>query len=116
MQKKQPKKPVSVHWKVRLTRANHKQFVARTLNIASRYLHLESEQNLKTGETIKVEIFALHEGVKKLIVAVGLVKSSVLLSTGTSYSITLSLDKMSEGDHQFVEAYIKARESLAIHR
>lgn len=112
MQKKQPKKPVSVHWKVRLTRAGNKQYLARTLNLSSKHLHIESEYNLKAGEKVKIEISALHDGVKKVLVIIGLVRSSILLSTGVSYGLDVKFEKISESDQAFIDGYIKARESL----
>ena len=112
MQKKQPKKPVSVHWKVRLTRAGNKQYLARTLNLSPRHIHIESEYNLKVGEKVKVEISALHEGVKKVLVAIGLVRSSILLSNGYSYGLDMKIEKINEADQAFIDAYIKARENL----
>lgn len=112
MQKKQPKKPVSVHWKVRLTRAGNKQYLARTLSLSSRHLHIESEYNLKAGEKVKVEISALHEGVKKVLVILGMVRTSILLSTGVSYGLDIKIEKISDADQAFIDNYIKARESL----
>ncbi len=112
MQKKQPKKPVSVHWKVRMTRAGNKQCLARTLTLTSKHLHIESEYNLKAGEKVKVEVSALHEGVKKVLVVIGLVRSSILLSTGVSYGLDVKIEKISESDQAFIDSYIKARESL----
>ncbi len=112
MQKKQPKKPFSVHWKVRLTRKGHKQFLARTLSISAKHLHIESEYNLKAGEKVKAEVLALHEGVKKVLVVVGSVRSSILLSSGYSYGLDVKIEKVSEADQAFIDDYIRARESL----
>jgi len=112
MQKKQPKKPVSVHWKVRLTRSGNKQYLARTLSLSAKHLHLESEYNLRAGEKVKVEVSALHNGVKKVLVILGLVRSSILLSTGTSYGLDIKIEKISEADQAFIDGYIKAREGL----
>ncbi|OOV88856.1 hypothetical protein [Oceanospirillum linum] len=112
MQKKQPKKPVSVHWKVRLTRVGHKQFLARTLSLSAKHLHIESEYNLKAGEKVKVEVSALHEGVKKVLVVVGLIRSSILLSNGYSYGLDVMIEKISEADQAFIDDYIRARENL----
>ena len=116
MQKKPPKKPVSVHWKVRLTRAGHKQYLARTLSLSAKHIHVDSEYNLRTGEKVKLEILALHEGVKKVLVVYGLVRSSVLLSTGTSYGLDVKIEKISEEDQAFIDNYIKARENLMVNR
>lgn len=116
MQKKQPKKPVSVHWKVRLTRAGKKPFLARTLSLSSKHLHIESELNLKADEKVKVEVLALHEGVKQVLVIIGTVRSSVLLSTGISYGLDIRIDKISESHQEFIDTYIKAREGLVMHR
>lgn len=112
MQKKQPKKPVSVHWKARLTRAGNKQYLARTLSLSSRSFHIESEKNLRVGEKVKLEISALHEGVKKVLVVLAEVRSSILLSTGYSYGLDLRVEKISDADQAFIDNYIKARESL----
>lgn len=112
MQKKQPKKPVSVHWKVRVTRAGNKHYLARTLSLSSKHVHLESEYSLREGEKVRVEISALHDGVKKVLVILGLVKSSVLLSTGVSYGLDVKIEKISDADQVFIDSYIKARESL----
>lgn len=112
MQKKQPKKPVSVHWKVRLTRAGNRQYLARTLSLSSKHVHIESEHNLKAGEKVKVEISALHDGVKKVLVVIGDIRSSVLLSTGTSYGLDVKIEKVSDADQEFIDRYIKARENL----
>lgn len=112
MQKKQPKKPVSVHWKVRLTRAGNKHFLARTLSITAKHLHIESEYNLKAGERVKIEVSALHEGVRKVLVVLGEVRSSILLSTGSSYGLDVKMEKVSEEHQAFIDSYIKARESM----
>lgn len=112
MQKKQPKKPVSVHWKVRLTRAGNKQYLARTLSLSAKHLHIESEYNLRAGEKVKIEVSALHDGVKKVLVIIGLVRSSILLSTGTSYGLDVKIEKINESDQAFIDSYIKAREGL----
>lgn len=112
MQKKQQKKPVSVHWKVRLTRAGNKQHLARTLSLSSRHMHIESEFNLRAGEKVKVEVSALHDGVKKVLVILGLVRTSILLSTGVSYGLDIKIEKISDEDQAFIDTYIKARESL----
>lgn len=115
MHKKQPKKPVSVHWKVRLTRAGHKQYLARTLSLSAKHLHIESEYNLKAGEKVKVEVLALHEGVKKVLVVLGIVRSSILLSTGVSYGLDVHIEKVSEEDQTFIDGYIKFREDMMNH-
>ena len=115
MQKKQPKKPVSVHWKVRLTRAGHKPYLARTLSLSVKHLHIESEYNLKAGEKVKVEVLALHEGVKKVLVVLGIVRSSILLSTGVSYGLDVHIEKISEEDQAFIDSYIKFREDMMNH-
>ncbi len=116
MQKKQPKKPVSVHWKVRITRAHHKPYIARTLSISHKQLHLENEFNLKAGEKVKVEISALYDGEKKLLLVLGKVTSSILLSTGTSYGLNIHIDRISDEDQAFIDHYIHAREQMAVNR
>ncbi|MAC47241.1 hypothetical protein [Oceanospirillum beijerinckii] len=114
MQKKQPKKPVSVHWKVRITRAHHKPYIARTLSISHKQLHLESEFNLKAEEKVKVEISALFNGEKKVLVVLGKVTSSILLSSGSSYGLNIYIDRISAEHQLFIDNYISAREKMAI--
>lgn len=116
MQKKQPKKPVNVHWKVRITRAKHKPYIARTLSLSHKHLHLENEFNLRTGEKVKVEVLALHDGEKKVLMVLGTVRSSVLLSTGSSYGLDIFIDKITPEHQQFIDHYIEARDKLVVNR
>lgn len=112
MQKKIHKKPVSVHWKSRVTRAHKAPYIARTLSISPKHLHLESDLSLHESEKVRAEVLALHDGKKQVLTIYGKIRSSVLLSTGTSYSLDILIEKISAEDLHFIEDYIKARESL----
>lgn len=112
MQKKSPKKPVSVHWKARITRVRKTPYIGRTLSLSAKHIHLESEWNLKEHEKVKVEVQGLHEGKKHLLTVIGVVRSSVLLSTGSSYGLDVMVEKITQKDQEFIDDYIKARENL----
>ncbi|MBB1486899.1 hypothetical protein [Oceanospirillum sediminis] len=103
---------MNVHWKSRVTRAHKAPYIARTLSVSPKHLHLESEWSLPESEKVRAEVLALHDGKKQVLTIYGKVRSSVLLSTGSSYGLDILIEKISAEDQQFIENYIKARESL----
>lgn len=97
---------INVHWKARITLGRYKPFLSKTLSIAERQLQIESEIDIKVGKEVKVEIFAYHNGVKKLLTLIGAIRSSVLRSTGTSYGINVVILKISSNNHGFIKGFI----------
>jgi len=97
---------INVHWKARITLGRYKPFLSKTLSIAERQLQIESEIDIKVGKEVKVEIFAYHNGVKKLLTLIGVIRNSVLRSTGTSYGINVVILKINSSNHNFIKDFI----------
>lgn len=107
---------VKTHWRARITRSRHKPYLGKILTVTPGSLLLENDFNLRVGEKIKVEVAATYDGKKKILTALGVVRSSVLRSCGQSYSLKVQVERMKQDDQAFIQGYISYSQSFSINR
>ena len=107
------------YWKARLLlpvpgQKTLKGYWAYTQNLSETEIRFQSEKNLKKGMEIRLDVQAIHKGVKHSLRLQGKVLSSVLLSCGTLYGIDLKMTGISKADQAFINQYLKDRKSMKL--
>lgn len=114
--KKKSMPAVKAHWRARITRSRSKPYLGKILTVSPASLLLENDFNLRIGEKIKVEVAATFKGRKKILTALGVVRSSVLRSCGQSYGLKVAVERMKKDDQAFIQDYMSHTQSLGMHR
>jgi len=107
---------IKAHWRARITRSHHKPYLGKILTVSPGSLLLENDFNLRVGEKIKVEVAATYKGKKKILTALGVVRSSVLRSCGQSYGLKVRVERMRKDDQDFIKGYMNHAQNLGVNR
>jgi len=107
---------IKAHWRARITRSRHKPYLGKILTVSPGSLLLENDFNLRVGEKIKVEVAATYGGKKKILTALGVVRSSVLRSCGQSYGLKVRVERMRKDDQDFIKDYMNHAQNLGVNR
>ena len=107
------------YWKARLLPSTPSDKPIKTSwayvqSISNTEIRFHCEKLLKPGVVVKLDIQAIHKGVKHPLHITGKVLSCVLLSCGTLYGIDLQISGISNADRKFIAQYIEDKKTMKL--